>query len=89
LVIRLNNVPDNLIGPYFAIGVLIKANKFMEISTGLAGTDGYGIGAPLGITFTAARHFQFYIGTTDVASYLHMRNNANLSVAAGSFRYNL
>ncbi len=89
LVIRLNNAPDNLIGPYFAIGVLIKANKYLDISTGLAGTDGYGIAAPIGLTFNATRNIQFYLGTTDIASYLHMRNNANLSLALCSFRYNL
>lgn len=88
-VIPLNNSPDNLIGPYFSIGGQLGINKYLLLSLGFAGTTGYGVGMPIGLTISATRHIEFYAGVVDAASYAHLRKDNNVSAAVWLFRYNL
>lgn len=87
-VLPLNHTNDNLTGPYFALGGNIKVSKMLLISTGFTGTTGYGVAMPVGVTITANPNVQFYAGTTDAASYVHLRKNNNLSFAVWAVRCN-
>ena len=79
------------IGPnalYGAVGAQIKIKRHVAVWTGFATAQGYGWGFPLGFTFTVDKHFQFYLGTSDVTSYIRPRD-ADVSLAVWMFRYNL
>lgn len=79
------------IGPnafYGALGAQIKVSRHIAIWTGFATAETYGWGIPLGFTFTVHKHFQFYLGTNDVSSYIRPRD-ADVSLAVWMFRYNL
>lgn len=88
-VMPLNNSADNLIGPYASLGGEFKMSSFMLADVGVAGTTGYGVAVPLGLSFSIRPNIIFYMGTTDAASYLHLRKDNNVSAAIWVFRYNM
>ncbi|HTB08150.1 MAG TPA: DUF5723 family protein [Bacteroidia bacterium] len=88
-VMRLNNVPGNLIGPYYAIGAQISTLKFLTVCTGLATTEGYGISMPLGLDCAFFKHhWEVYLGTVDLFGSLQLFNDDNLSAVFGMLKFN-
>jgi hypothetical protein len=89
LIIPLNNSPMGINTTYFALGGEVNVIKQISISSGFATAIGYGWGIPLGITFAANKHIEFYMGTNDVSAYAGKPRNAEVSAAMWLFRYNL
>jgi hypothetical protein len=89
MVLPLNTVVGNLQNPYFALAGKFDIVKGISISTGIAGSQSYGIEVPLGLTMGLKNILQFYIGTADLVTYFGRQNNPNISVAFGLLRFNL
>ncbi len=88
-IFPLNKVVGGLQGPYYALGAQINATRVITISTGFATTAYFGWGLPLGVTFNASKHIEFYAGTNDITAFLGKPSNANVSMGIWMFRYNL
>jgi hypothetical protein len=88
IITSLNKTTDNLIGPYFALGAQYDVIRTVSLYAGLAYSNGYSLVMPIGATVTVNNHFQFYLGTTDITSYLGRNHNADISAGLWMFRYN-
>ncbi len=89
VVFPLNNAIGNIETPFFAVAGQITIFKTLMICTGLAGSQVYGFDIPFGITFSLRNFVQFYIATSDIATYFGRTNNPNISAAFGLLRFNL
>jgi hypothetical protein len=88
VIVPLNKTEYNLSSPYFALGAHANMYKYITLFAGLDYTNSYGVCLPIGATFNATRHMQFYLGTTDITSFVFKATNANVSAAVWMFRYN-
>lgn len=86
LIAPLNKLPGELQGPYFAVGAQWKTTKVVTLTTGIATAQYYGWGIPLGAILNATPHMQFYVGTTDITSYVGKRGS-DVSLATWLFSY--
>jgi len=88
-VFPLNKVLGNLENPYYALAGQFTITKGVTVCLGFAGSGTYGFEMPLGFSLGLRNILVFYLGTSDILTYLGRQNNPNISVAMGLLRFNL
>ncbi|PJJ47872.1 hypothetical protein CLV45_4562 [Hymenobacter chitinivorans DSM 11115] len=85
VTVPLNEVAGNITSPFVGAGIDFKPNKFIRLSSGVAGGAGYGFALPLGVAFTT-NLYEFGVSTRDLPGLLADKN-PYASVAAGFVRF--
>ncbi len=86
VILPLNNVVGNLVGPYMAVATHITIVKSLAIDGGFATAQQYGFAMPFGLT--VGHKFQFYIATNDILTYLGKETKPDISAAFALIRVN-